>query len=45
MSVGSGQYPIEIYYASRATDPSGFQFRILTGDVVECYADFTPDEP
>ncbi len=42
--VEAGQYPIEVFYASRATDPSGFRFRILSGDVMQCYADYSAQE-
>lgn len=35
----AGQYPIEIRYAHRSGD-SGFRFRVLTGDVSLCYAEY-----
>lgn len=43
-TVQAGQFPIDIRYAQRAGDTSGFRFRVLSGDVGLCYQDFsTPD--
>jgi hypothetical protein len=36
----AGQYPIEVWYAHRASELAGFSFRVLSGDVAICYPDF-----
>jgi len=43
ITIETGQYPMEVFYSSRATDPSGFQLRILSGDIVQCYGDYIED--
>lgn len=40
----AGQYPIEVWYAHRASDIAGFSFRVLSGDVSICYPDFEGSE-
>lgn len=45
VSLDAGQYPIEVFYAHRASDVSGFSFRVLSGDVSICYPDFAPEAP
>lgn len=35
-----GPYPIEVWYAHRGSEVSGFSFRVLSGDVSICYPDF-----
>lgn len=40
----AGVYPIDVYYAHRASEESGMAFRVVDGDVLVCYADFTEDE-
>lgn len=39
ISLEAGQYPIEIRFAHRAAE-SGFRFRVLSGDVSLCYAEY-----
>lgn len=36
----AGQYPIEVWFAHRASDNPGMSFRVLSGDVSICYPDF-----
>ena len=45
-SVGldEGEYPIELYFAHRASETSGLSFRVLGGDVSICYPDFEEEE-
>lgn len=38
--VDGGQYPIEVWFAHRGSDNSGFSFRVVSGDVSLCYPDF-----
>ncbi|MBX2802059.1 MAG: hypothetical protein KTR31_30540 [Myxococcales bacterium] len=40
VQLSDGQYPIEVYYAHRASEESGFSFRVVSGDVSICYPDF-----
>lgn len=40
VDLDAGQYPIEVWYAHRASISSGFSFRVLQGDVSICYPDF-----
>jgi hypothetical protein len=40
----AGQYPIEVWFAHRASDASGFSFRVLQGDASICYPDFEAGE-
>jgi hypothetical protein len=40
VTLESGQYPLEVRYAHRASD-SGFQFRVISGDVSICYPEFS----
>jgi hypothetical protein len=40
----AGQYPIEVYYAHRASELSAMSFRVLGGDVSLCYPAWD-DEP
>lgn len=42
--VDAGQYPIEVYFAHRASDVAGFSFRVISGDVSICYPEFEEDE-
>ena len=42
-TVQAGQFPIDIRYAQRAGDTSGFRFRVLSGDVGLCYPDFSEE--
>jgi fibro-slime domain-containing protein len=39
--VDAGQYPVEVFFAHRKSAVSGFRFRILSGDVIQCYADYS----
>ena len=39
----AGQYPIEIWFAHRASELSAFSFRVIEGDVAICYPDFETD--
>lgn len=43
VSLEAGQYPMDVYFAHRSGG-SGFRFRILSGDVSQCYAAFDLDE-
>lgn len=36
----SGPYPIEVYFAHRASETSGMSMRVISGDVSICYPDF-----
>jgi PA14 domain len=40
VDVDGGQYPIEVWFAHRGSDDSGFSFRVVSGDVSICYPDF-----
>ncbi|MEN0065641.1 MAG: hypothetical protein AAGA48_26100 [Myxococcota bacterium] len=40
----AGVAPIDVYYAHRASDESGFAFRVVEGDVSICFADFSEEE-
>ena len=42
LDLDAGQFPIEIRYAHRAGE-SGFRFRVLSGDVSLCYAEYDED--
>lgn len=44
VSLDSGQYPIEVFFAHRASEVSAMSFRVLSGDVSICYPDFGEDE-
>lgn len=39
----AGQYPVDIRFAQRAGEASGFRFRVTGGDVSICYPDFAAD--
>lgn len=40
----AGVAPIDVYYAHRASDESGFSFRLVSGDVLLCYGDYSEEE-
>lgn len=40
----AGVSPIDVFYAHRASDESGFSFRVVSGDISICYADFSEEE-
>jgi hypothetical protein len=42
--VEAGQYPIEAWFAHRASPDSAFSFRVVSGDVSICYPDFEAGE-
>lgn len=44
VNVSPGQYPLDVRYAHRGSDVSGFRFRVLEGDVTICYPDFSEAE-
>lgn len=41
--LAAGQYPVDLRFAQRAGEESGFRFRVLGGDVTLCYPDFSDD--
>lgn len=40
----AGQFPIEVWFAHRASAQSGFSFRVLQGNVSICYPEFGTGE-
>ena len=45
VSLSSGQYPIEVWFAHRASATSGFSFRVMPNeDISICYPDFADGE-
>lgn len=40
VSLGAGQYPIEVYYVHRASELSAMSLRVLGGDVSICYPEW-----
>jgi len=40
----AGVAPIDIYYAHRASEESGFAFRVISGDISICYGDLQGDD-
>jgi len=40
----AGVAPIDVYYAHRASEESGFAFRVVEGDISICFAEFPQDE-
>jgi hypothetical protein len=43
VNVNAGQYPIDLRYAHRGSEVSGFRFRVVEGDVSICYPDFSEE--
>lgn len=44
VNLEAGQYPIEVFYAHRASEISAMSFRVLGGDVSICYPEWANDE-
>ncbi|MEO0602336.1 MAG: PA14 domain-containing protein [Myxococcota bacterium] len=40
----AGVAPIDVYYAHRSSEESGFAFRVVEGDVSICFPDFEDEE-
>ena len=42
--VRSGVYPLDIRFAQRVPRESAFRFRVVSGEMVVCYPDFSVED-